>query len=115
MLQISENYSRVAWRTRRSWARCACRLAASQWRTCHSVLGKQGRERDKYQGYSPNKTRRTKLFKTPREAAIAFAKLMKDTENDPTSRTLTSRRLRWVRVACCASLPAPRWRVLGCI
>ena len=48
-----------------------------------SVRGKQGRKRDKYQGCSLNKTRRTKLFKTLRQAAIAFAKLMKDTENDP--------------------------------
>ena len=80
-----------------------------------SVRGKQGRKRDKYQGCSPNKTRRTKLFKTLRQAAIAFAKLMKDTENDPIAHLVTSRRLRWVRVVCCASLPAPRWRVLGCI
>ena len=49
------------------------------------VRGKQGRKRDLFQGCSPRKTRCTKLYKNPREAAIAFAKLMKDTENDPIS------------------------------
>ena len=37
--------------------------------------GKQGRQKDKYQGCTPNKTRRTKLFATPREAAVALAEL----------------------------------------
>ena len=40
-----------------------------------NVRGKQGRKKDKYQGCTPNKTRRTSLFNTPREAAVALAKL----------------------------------------
>ena len=32
-----------------------------------NVRGRQGRQKDKYQGCTPNKTRRTKLFDTPRE------------------------------------------------
>ena len=30
-----------------------------------NVRGRQGRQKDKYQGFTPNKTRRTKLFDTP--------------------------------------------------
>ena len=41
-----------------------------------NVRGKQGRQRDRYQGYTPNKTRRTKPCDTAREAAIALAELL---------------------------------------
>ena len=46
------------------------------------MRGKQGRKRDLFQGCSPRKTRCTKLYKSPRDAAVAFAKLMKQSEND---------------------------------
>ena len=39
------------------------------------VRGRQGRNKDKYQGISPKKTTFTKLHNTPREAALALAKL----------------------------------------
>ena len=40
-----------------------------------NVRGKQGRKKNKFQGCTPNKTRRTLLYDTPREAAVALAKL----------------------------------------
>ena len=40
-----------------------------------NVRGKQGRKKNKYQGYTPNKTRRTKPCDTARKAAIALAEL----------------------------------------
>lgn len=40
-----------------------------------NVRGKQSRKKDKYQGYTPNKSRRTKPYSTAREAAIALAEL----------------------------------------
>ena len=46
----------------------------------HGVRGKQGRKRDKFQGHTPKKQHRTKLFDTPLEAAIAFAQLKEDLE-----------------------------------
>ena len=39
------------------------------------VRGKQGRKKDKFQGTTPTKTRRTKHFTTAREAAVALAEL----------------------------------------
>ena len=36
------------------------------------VRGKQGRNKNKFQGVTPKKVHRTKLFDTPLEAAIAF-------------------------------------------
>ena len=47
------------------------------------VRGKQGRKQDKYQGTTPNKTRRTKLFLTPRDAAVALAELKERPQVDP--------------------------------
>ena len=44
-----------------------------------NVRGKQGRKKNKYQGYTPNKTRRTKPCDTAREAAIALAELQQPT------------------------------------
>ena len=44
------------------------------------VRGKQGRNKNKYQGVTPKKKHRTKLFGTAREAAIAFAQLNEDIE-----------------------------------
>ena len=46
-----------------------------------NVRGKQGRQKDKYQGCTPNKTRRTELFDTPREAAVALAVLKQRAED----------------------------------
>ena len=46
-----------------------------------NVRGKQGRQKDKYRGCTPNKTRRTKLFATPREAALALAALKQPAED----------------------------------
>ena len=40
-----------------------------------NVRGKQGRKNTKFQGCTPSKTRRTSLYNTPREAAVALAKL----------------------------------------
>ena len=68
-----------------------------------------------YQGCSPNKTRRTKLFKTPRKAAIAFPKLMKDTENDPIAHIDFWSPSVGPSVMLREPIPAPRWKVLGCI
>ena len=50
-----------------------------------NVRGKQGRKKDKFQGCTPNKTRRTSLYNTPREAAVALAKLKQRPEalSDP--------------------------------
>ena len=53
-----------------------------------NVRGRQGRQKDKYQGFTPNKTRRTKLFDTPREAAVALAAIKQQGEDqfdDPIS------------------------------
>ena len=44
------------------------------------VRGKQGRDKDKYQGVTPKKRHRTRLCDTPLEAAIAFAQLKEDIE-----------------------------------
>ena len=44
------------------------------------VRGKQGKKKNKYQGTTPKKKHRTKLFDEPREAAIAFAQLREDLE-----------------------------------
>ena len=44
------------------------------------VRGKQGRKKDKFQGVTPRKQHRTKLFGTPLEAALAFAQLKEDLE-----------------------------------
>ena len=46
-----------------------------------NVRGKQGRQKDMYQGCTPNKTRRTKLFATPREAALALAAIKQQAED----------------------------------
>ena len=53
-----------------------------------NVRGKQGRKKDKFQGCTPNKTRRTSLYNTPREAAVALAKLKQRPEalSDPANR-----------------------------
>ena len=42
------------------------------------VRGKQGRDKDKFQGTTPRKQHRTKLYDTPLEAAIAFAQMKED-------------------------------------
>jgi hypothetical protein len=39
------------------------------------VRGKQGRARDRFQGYTPKKTHFTELFDKPHEAAVALATL----------------------------------------
>ena len=44
------------------------------------VRGKQGKKNNKYQGTTPKKKHRTKLFDTPMEAAIALAQLREDLE-----------------------------------
>ena len=44
------------------------------------VRGKQGKKKDKFQGVTPKKNHRTKLFGTALEAAIAFAQLNEDIE-----------------------------------
>ena len=80
----AEEYSRVASRTWRSWARCACGLVPlggliASMATSACAASRAARE-TRTKAAVP--TRRTKLFKTPRKAAIAFPKLMKDTEND---------------------------------
>ena len=41
---------------------------------------RQGRKSDKFQGTTPQKFDRTKLFDTPRDAAIALAQLKEDIE-----------------------------------
>ena len=45
-----------------------------------NVRGKQGRQKDKFQGISPKKQHRTGHFDTPLEAAVAFAQLKEDLE-----------------------------------
>ena len=50
------------------------------------VRGKQGRARDLFQGTTPRKSRRTALFRTAREAAVALAELKEqrpDRVDDP--------------------------------
>ena len=47
--------------------------------TLHGVR-RQGRKSDKFQGTTPQKFDRTKLFDTPRDAAIALAQLKEDIE-----------------------------------
>ena len=44
------------------------------------VRGKQGKQKDKYQGVTPRKTHRTGHFDTALEAAIAFAQMSEDLE-----------------------------------
>ena len=44
------------------------------------VRGKQGRKKNKYQGVTPRKTHRTGPYKTPKEAAVALARLRHDLE-----------------------------------
>ena len=41
---------------------------------------RQGRKKDKFQGVTPQKFDRTKLYKEPRDAAIALAQLKEDIE-----------------------------------
>ena len=40
------------------------------------VRGGQGRSKNKFQGVSPKKTNRTDLFDSPREAAVAYARIL---------------------------------------
>ena len=40
------------------------------------VRGGQGRSKNKFQGVSPKKTNRTDLFESPREAAVAYARML---------------------------------------
>ena len=49
------------------------------------VRGKQGHNKDKFQGTTPTKKRRTKLFNTAREAAVALAELTRQPQeqDDP--------------------------------
>ena len=42
------------------------------------VRGKQGRARDRFQGYTPKKTHFTELFNTSQEAAVALATLKQE-------------------------------------
>ena len=42
------------------------------------VRGKQGPNKDKYQGYTKDKKHTTKLFDEPQEAAVALATLKQD-------------------------------------
>ena len=44
------------------------------------VRGKQGRKKNKYQGVTPRKTHRTGPYETPKEAAVALARLRHDLE-----------------------------------
>ena len=44
------------------------------------VRGKQGRQKNMFQGMTPKKQHRTKLFGTAQEAAIALAQLREDLE-----------------------------------
>ena len=44
------------------------------------VRGKQGRKKDKFQGVTPRKTHRTGPKITPKEAAVALARLRHDLE-----------------------------------
>ena len=43
------------------------------------VRGRQGHSKNKFQGTTPTKTRRTQLYKTAREAAVALAELKRAT------------------------------------
>ena len=49
------------------------------------VRSRQGHKKDKFQGTTPTKTRRTKLFGTAREAAVALAELIRhpQEQDDP--------------------------------
>ena len=49
------------------------------------VRSRQGHKKDKFQGTTPTKTRRTKLFGTAREAAVALAELTRQPQeqDDP--------------------------------
>ena len=49
------------------------------------VRGKQGHNKDKFQGTTPTKKRRTKLFNSAREAAVALAELIQQPQeqDDP--------------------------------
>ena len=44
------------------------------------VRGKQGRKKNKYQGVTPRKQHRTGPYETPKEAAVALARLRHDLE-----------------------------------
>ena len=44
------------------------------------VRGKQGRKKNKFQGMTPRKTHRTGPHETPKEAAVALARLRHDLE-----------------------------------
>ena len=44
------------------------------------VRGKQGRQKNKFQGITPKKQHRTRLFGTAQEAALALAQLREDLE-----------------------------------
>ena len=45
------------------------------------VRGKQGRTRDRFQGYTPKKSHFTELCDTPQEAAVALATLKQQLVN----------------------------------
>ena len=64
------------------------------------VRGKQGHNKDKFQGTTPTKKRRTKLFNSAREAAVALAELIQQPQeqDDPMSQgSSTSPRRDMVR------------------
>ena len=44
------------------------------------VRGKQGRQKNKFQGVTPRKQHRTGPYETPKEAAVALARLRHDLE-----------------------------------
>ena len=72
--------------------RCTCRSAAST-AGYIGMRGKQGPDRDKYQGYTQDKKHTTKLFDEPQQAAGALATLKQnlalgliDTDAEPWHR-----------------------------
>ena len=79
------------------------------------VRGKQGKKRNKFQGYTPNKTHFTGLCDSAQEAAVARANLKKDldagidaaSDRKPRAKrgSLVGARLsRAARVAMCSEL-----------
>ena len=69
------------------------------------VRGKQGPDRDKYQGYTKDKKHTTKLFDEPQEAAVALATLKQNITLGFTDTDGKKPRAKRNSMAACGELP----------
>ena len=81
------------------------------------VRGGQGRSKNKFQGVSPKKTNRTDLFDSPREAAVAYARMLtarvRERQQLPLGSILRSRPLNIDFGMAASNLVMPAVRPIG--